>query len=322
MLSYIARRIVQAIPALLGVSVVSFILLHIVPGNPVRLMLGQHYTAARAAALSNQLGLNKPLVVQYLIWLVHMCEGNLGFSYSYNLPVTTAILHALPNTLALVLIASLLAQFIAIILGTIQAYFENSPFDHIVTILNYFFYSMPSFWLAILMVIFFSIDLHWFPSGGVINPQDPNPGFFDWLHHLVLPAVTLTLITLAGWSRYMRSSVRDNLLLDYIRTARAKGLRESQVLFRHVLRASLIPQITLFGLSFPSLFAGALFLEQIFNYPGMGILYWNAISNLDYPIILGVTMFLGTLTIVGNLIADILYSIIDPRISLGSGDSM
>ncbi|GLG01442.1 oligopeptide transport system permease protein AppB [Alicyclobacillus hesperidum subsp. aegles] len=315
MLSYIVRRIMEAIPALLGISIISFILLHIVPGNPVRIMLGQHYTAQRAAALSASLGLNKPLYMQYLIWLGNLVRGNLGYSYNYSEPVTSLIVHALPTTLSLVLISTVFAQLFAMAIGTIQAYFENSIVDHIVSVLNYFFYSMPSFWLGILLVIFFAIDLHWFPSGGVVNPQDQNPGFADWLHHLVLPAATLTLITLAGYSRYMRSSVRETLLLDYVRTARAKGLRESQVMFRHVLRNSILPQITLFGLSFPGLFAGALFIEEIFNYPGMGLLYWNATGTLDYPVLLGVTMFLGVLTIVGNLLADILYSLVDPRIS-------
>lgn len=318
MIGYIIKRILQAIPALLGVSIMSFILLHIVPGNPVQLMLGNHYTAARAAALSAQLGLDKPLVVQYLIWLGHVLEGNFGFSYYFNQPVTKVILHALPTTLSLVLIASIFAQLIAIIMGTIQAYFENTFADHVVTVLNYFFYSMPSYWLGILFVIFFAIHLPWFPSGGIINPQDSSPGFWDWLHHLVLPAATLTLIQLAGWSRYMRSSVRDTLLLDFIRTARAKGLHESTVLFRHVLRNSVLPQITLFGLSFPALFAGALYLEEIFNYPGMGLLFWNSVNQLDYPILLGVIMFLGSLTIIGNLLADIAYSVVDPRISYQS----
>ncbi|WP_304457772.1 ABC transporter permease [Alicyclobacillus sendaiensis] len=318
MLSYIVRRILQAIPSLIGISIITFILLHIVPGNPVRILLGQHYTPQRAAALAQSLGLNKPLYMQYLIWLWNILHGNLGYSYNYTEPVTYLIGHALPNTLSLVLIATIFAQLFAMLIGTVQAYFENSIADHIITVLNYFFYSMPSFWLGILMVMFFSIQLHWFPSGGVVNPQDPNPGFWDWLHHLVLPAATLTLVTLAGYSRYMRSSVRETLLMDYVRTARAKGLRESQVLWRHVLRNSILPQITLFGLSFPALFAGALFIEEIFNYPGMGLLYWNAVGTLDYPVLLGVTMFLGALTIIGNLLADILYSLVDPRISLES----
>ncbi|WAH44541.1 ABC transporter permease [Alicyclobacillus fastidiosus] len=314
-MNYIVKRILQAIPALLGISIMSFVLLHIVPGDPVRIMLGDHYTAARAAALSEQLGLNKPLWQQYFLWLGHLCQGNLGFSYEFGKPVTGVILNAMPTTLSLVLFATLLAQLFAIILGTIQAYFENSIFDHVVTVVNYFFYSMPAYWLGIIMVIVFAIDLKWFPAGGIINNQDPNPGFLDRLHHLILPSITLALISLAGWSRYMRSSVRDTLLLDYVRTARAKGLRERRVVFRHVIRNSVLPQITLFGVSFPGLFAGALFLEEIFNYPGMGLLYWNATNVRDYPILLGVTMLLGALTIIGNLIADILYSVVDPRIS-------
>lgn len=318
MISYIVKRILEAIPSLLGVSIMSFILLHIVPGNPVRIELGRNYTPERAAALSRSLGLNKPLWEQYFIWLGHIIRGNLGMSYTFDKPVTSVIVHAIPNTLALVLFATVIAQIIAIIIGTLQAYFENTVGDHAVTVVTYFFYSMPSYWLGIMLIMLFAIHFHWFPSGGVMNPQDSTPGFTDWLHHLILPAMTLTLIQLAGWSRFMRSSVRDTLLLDYVRTARAKGLSEGRVIVRHVVRNSVLPQITLFGLSFPVLFAGALYLEEIFNYPGMGLLYWNAANSLDYPIILGVTMFLGALTILGNLIADVTYSLIDPRISYKS----
>lgn len=318
MLRYIVKRIIEAIPSLLGISIVSFVLLHIVPGNPVLIMLGKNYTPARAAAVSAELGLNHPLWEQYFIWLGHLAQGNLGISYTYNLPVTQVILRAMPNSLSLVLFATIFAQLIAIIIGTVQAYFENSLGDNITTVLTYFFYSMPSFWLSIILIMAFAVNMHWFPTGGVVNPQDSNPGFLDWLHHLLLPAITLTVIQLAGWSRFMRSSVRDTLLQDYVRTARAKGLREGSVMWRHVIRNSIIPQITLFGLSFPGLFAGALFLEEIFNYPGMGLLYWNAVNGLDYPIILGVTMLLGALVIFGNLIADILYSLVDPRISFGA----
>lgn len=315
MISYIIRRILESIPSLLGISLFSFILLHIVPGNPVMIELGKNYTPARAAVVAKQLGLNHPLWQQYLIWLGNVARGNLGTSYTYNEPVIKAILSALPNSLALVVFATIFAQLIAMVLGTIQAYFENTWGDNAVTVINYFFYSMPSFWLGIMLVLIFGVDLHWFPTGGVLNLQDPHPGFLDWLHHLLLPAITLTLIQLAGWSRFMRSSVRDTLLQDFVRTARAKGLRERQVMFGHVVRNSILPQITLFGLSFPALFAGALFLEEIFNYPGMGLLYWNAVNSLDYPIVLGITMLLGALVIIGNLIADILYSIVDPRIS-------
>lgn len=304
----------QSIPSIIGISIISFILLHIVPGSPVRILLGQRYTPERAAILSKQLGLNLPLWHQYLIWFGKALQGNFGYSYVYEEPVSSVIWQALPHTLILVAVAVLFAHFIALLLGSIQAYYENSVFDNAVTAVNYFFYSMPGFWLGILIVIFFAINLGWFPSGGITNPNATNPSIGDYLYHLVLPFVTLTLLSLAQWSRYMRSSMRETLLADFIRTARAKGMRERRVVLFHALRNSVLPLITLLGLSLPSLFAGAIFVEEIFNYPGMGLLFWHAVNDRDYPILLGVIMLLGFITIIGNLLADILYAIIDPRI--------
>lgn len=314
MTRYIIRRLLQSIPSIIGISIISFILLHIVPGSPVRILLGQRYTPERAAILSKELGLNLPLWHQYLIWFGHALLGNFGYSYVYDLPVSTVIWQALPHTLILVAVAILFAHFIAILIGSIQAYYENSLLDNAVTAVNYFFYSMPGFWLGILVVIFFSIDLGWFPSGGITNPNAENPGIGDYIYHLVLPFVTLTLLSLAQWARYMRSSMRETLLADYIRTARAKGMREMRVVMFHALRNSVLPLITLLGLSLPALFAGAIFVEEIFNYPGMGLLFWHAVNDRDYPVLLGVIMLLGFITIIGNLVADILYAIIDPRI--------
>lgn len=314
MARYVVNRLLQAIPALIGVTVISFVLLHIVPGSPVHVMLGSRYTADRAAILSRQLGLNKPLWDQYVLWLGHVLAGNLGYSYIYHEPVATLIWQYLPHTIELVVVAVLLAHLFAIILGAIQAYFSDTIFDRIVTVLNYFFYSMPAFWLGIIVIQIFAIALGWFPSGGIVNVTADNPGIGDYLYHLVLPAFTLMVISLAQWARYMRSSMRETLIQDYIRTARAKGASEKRVLFIHALRNSVLPLITLFGLSLPSLFAGALFIEEIFNYPGMGLLYWNAANDLDYPVLLAIIVFLGIITIVGNLISDMLYAIVDPRI--------
>ncbi|MDP9729072.1 ABC transporter permease [Alicyclobacillus sp. TC] len=314
MLKYILRRILELIPTLIGISLISFIMIHIVPGNPVRILLGNRYTVARAAALTKQLGLNKPLWQQFLIWLWNILHGNFGYSYVYDKPVVTLVLQAIPHTLVIVVVSVMFAHIFAVFLGAVQAYFQDTIFDQVVTVINYFFYSMPSFWLAILLIIFFAIDLPWFPSGGIVNPQATNPSFADFLHHLVLPVASLFLVSVAGWARFMRSSMREALLQDYVRTARMKGAREFRVLFIHALRNSIIPLITLLGLSLPALLSGALFVEEIFNYPGMGLLYWNAIMSRDYPIIMGVTFFLGVVTILGNLLSDVLYAVIDPRI--------
>ncbi|KYP79865.1 ABC transporter permease [Ferroacidibacillus organovorans] len=314
MMKFLVRRILEAIPTVLGVTILSFVLIHIVPGSPVRILLGNHYTPLRAAELTRSLGLNKPLVGQYLIWMGNLLHGNFGYSYTYDKPVVQLLLQALPHTIVIVVFAVLAAHVFAVFLGSVQAYFENTKFDQIVTFINYFFYSMPTFWLAVLLVIFFSIDLNWFPSGGIVNTQLSNPGFGDWLKHLILPTSALFLVSVAGWARYMRSSMREALLQDYVRTARMKGASEFRVIFVHALRNSILPLITLFGLSLPILLSGALFVEEVFNYPGMGLLYWDAVNSRDYPIIMGITVFIGLVTVIGNLISDILYGLIDPRI--------
>lgn len=314
MLKYTVRRIIEAIPTVLGVTVLSFVLIHIVPGSPVRILLGNHYTPLRAAELSRTLGLNKPLWGQYITWLGDLLHGNFGYSYTYDQPVVLLMLQALPHTIIIVVVAVLAAHLFAVFLGSVQAYFEDTKFDQIITVINYFFYSMPTFWLAVLLIIFFSIDLNWFPSGGIVNTQLAHPGFGDWARHLVLPIAALFMVSVAGWARYMRSSMREALLQDYVRTARMKGATEFRVIFVHALRNSILPLITLFGLSLPALLSGALFVEEVFNYPGMGLLYWDAVNSRDYPIIMGITVFVGLVTVIGNLIADILYGLIDPRI--------
>ena len=314
MIKYTIKRIIESIPTVLGVTILSFVLIHIVPGNPVRILLGNHYTPLRAQELTASLGLNKPLWDQYFIWLGNIVQGNFGYSYTYDKPVVGLMLQALPHTIVIVVVAVLLAHVFAVFLGSVQAYFENTKFDQIATIINYFFYSMPTFWLAVLLIIVFSINLNWLPSGGIVSTQLSNPGFGDWVKHLILPIAALFLVSVAGWARYMRSSMRESLLQDYVRTARMKGAREFRVIFVHALRNSILPLITLLGLSLPSLLSGALFVEEVFNYPGMGLLYWDAVNSRDYPIIMGITVFIGLMTVLGNLIADILYGLIDPRI--------
>ncbi|MCF8566802.1 ABC transporter permease [Alicyclobacillus tolerans] len=314
MLKFIVRRLIEAIPTLLGVTVISFVLIHLVPGSPVRVLLGNHYTPARAAALTKEFGLNKPLWEQYVIWLGKLLHGNFGYSYVYNKSVAGLIGQAIPHTLVVVVVAIMAAHVFAVFLGSVQAYFQDTVFDQVVTVINYFFYSMPTFWLAVLLIIAFSIHLNWLPSGGIVNASLAHPGFLDWLRHLILPVASLFIVSIAGWARYMRSSMREALLQDYVRTARMKGATEFRVVFVHALRNSILPLITLLGLSLPTLLSGALFVEEVFNYPGMGVLYWKAAMSYDYPVIMGITVFVGAVTVIGNLIADILYGIVDPRI--------
>jgi len=317
MLRYTVNRFLQAIPALIGVSVITFILLHVVPGTPAQVMLGQHYTAARAAALDHRLGLDKPLIVQYLVWVENLARWRLGYSYTYDLPVASLIALNLPHTLVLVGVSIMFAHLFAIGLGTLQGYYRNSVFDYIVTVVNYFFYAMPGFWFGIVLIEIFSIGLGIFPSGGITNPAAPVQTFGSYVAHLILPASALAVTSMAGWARYMRSTVIEATEQDYVRTARAKGLSEGRVMFIHVLRNSVLPLITLLGLSLPNLFAGALVTEDVFNYPGMGLLFWNASLERDYPVLLAIIMLLGAITIGGNFLADILYGLVDPRIQYG-----
>jgi peptide/nickel transport system permease protein len=314
---YAIRRIIVAVPALLGVTVISFFLLHIIPGNPVRILLGNHYTKYRAEILTRNLGLNKPVYEQYLLWLWRALHGNFQYSYFYNKPVGVLIAQALPHTLLLVAVALTLAHIFAVLLGTFQAYYADTWFDQVLTVVNYFLYAMPVFWLGILMIEAFAIHLQWFPTGGITNPNNPNPNFWSYVYHLILPGVCLAAGSIAGWSRYMRSAMRETLIQDYVRTARSKGASEFRVLLVHALRNSVLPLITLFGLSLPALFGGALVVEEIFNYPGMGLLFWNAALQLDMPVLLAIIVFLGSITILGTLIADLLYAVVDPRISYG-----
>ncbi len=314
MMKYALARAVQAVPTLLLLSIISFVLIHVVPGGPAVVMLGDKATPALIAQINRSLGLNKPLWVQYLIWLEQLLRGNLGYAYSYHQTVASLILTNLPRTLILVVSAIAISHVLAVIIGIYQAVHRDQPVDHALTALLYFLYAMPTFWLGVLMVSMFSINLGWFPSGGLYNPLLAHPTLASYMDHLVLPAPVLIIGSLAGWGRYMRSSMAETLVQDYIRTARAKGLSERAVLVHHALKNSLLPLITLVGMSLPSLFSGALIIEIIFDYPGMGLLFWNAAQQRDYPILLGIVIMVGVLTIVGNLLADILYAVVDPRI--------
>ncbi|CAB1128722.1 oligopeptide ABC transporter (permease) [Candidatus Hydrogenisulfobacillus filiaventi] len=314
---YLLRRLLAAVPVLVGITAISFLLLHLIPGSPARVLLGSHYTPARAAALTRQWGLNRPLWQQYGLWLTHALAGHFGYSYAYHQPVRRLILENLPRTLELVAAALVLSHLLAILLGALQAYYAGSWFDRLLTAAGYFFYAMPQFWLGLLLISVFALRLGWLPAGGVSNPALMHPGAGDRLRHLVLPVTTLVLTTTAGWARYVRTAMQETLSQDYIRTARAKGLSEARVLWVHALRNAVLPLITLGGLSLPGLLAGSLVVEQVFNIPGMGLLFWNAAESRDYPVLLAIVTLLGFLTVLGNLLADLLYAWADPRIRDG-----
>ena len=314
MARYIVRRVLESIPTLILITMVSFLLLHIAPGGPAEVMLGDKATPQLIAEINRNLGLDKPLYVQYAIWFWHLMQGNLGYSYDYHDSVMQLIGLNLPHTLILVLTAIVISHLVAITLGVFQAYRRSGPADHAITAVAYFLYSMPTFWLGLVLISVFGLNLGWFPVSGFAPPFDPTPSFWTIVHHLILPAATLALVTIAGWSRFMRTSMSDALAQDFIRTARAKGASELRMLIGHALKNALLPLITLAGLSVPALFSGALIIEVVFDYPGMGLLFWNAANDRDYPVLLGITVLIGVLTILGNLLADLTYAWVDPRI--------
>jgi len=310
----ILRRAAEATPTLLLLTFLSFVLIHIVPGGPATAMLGDQATPELVAQINHALGLDRPLGVQYLIWLGHLLRGDFGYAYTYHETVLRLITTNLPHTLMLVVTAIAISHLIAIAVGIYQATHRNSWVDHVLTGVVYFLYSMPSFWLGIILVSIFAYKMGWLPAGGITNPTDAHPGLETLAVHLVLPPATLVLLTVAGWSRYVRSSMIEALVQDYIRTAEAKGVSRGRLLVRHAFKNALLPLITLVGLSLPFLFSGAVIIETVFNYPGMGLLFWDAAGSRDYPVLLGIVVIVGVLTVLGNLLADVLYGWADPRI--------
>jgi len=310
LIGFIIRRLAQSLIVVLGVTIVTFILLHLLPGSPVRAILGQRATPLAVHQLTVELGLNKPLPVQYGIWVNNLVHLNLGYSYKLDQPVTALLGQRIPKTLFLVGTSLVLALLIAIPLGVLMAVRRNKVDDYFLTGLSFIFYSMPSFWLGILLIGLFSLTLSWLPYEA---PQD-QVNVFSQLNGMVLPIATLTLVTIALFSRYMRSSILEQTVQDYVRTAHAKGLSKNAVLFGHVLRNALIPVITLVGLCLGGILSGAVVVESVFNYPGMGLLFYQSAVTDDFPVLLGVSVVVAVATVVGNLIADILYAVVDPRI--------
>jgi peptide/nickel transport system permease protein len=314
MIGYILRRLVQAILVVIVVTIIVFILLHALPGGAARAILGPRATAQQIATFNEQNGFNAPLYVQYFTDLGHWFTGNFGFSYKLNQSVASLLAERLPKTLVLSALALALTVIVAIPIGVYQAVRRNKVFDYTVTGLSFIFYAAPPFFIGLVMIDWFSQKLGWLPPEA---PQSDGVGpIFSDFGAMILPVITLALISIAGFSRYMRSSVLDNITQDYVRTARAKGASEFRVLSRHVLRNALIPIVTLLGLSLPALFAGALITESVFNFPGMGLLFWQAAQQSDYPVELGVVIITAFATVIGNLLADVSLVVVDPRVKL------
>lgn len=312
MTRYLIRRVGQAIVVLVIVTMIVFAVLHFLPGSPARAILGVRATPGAIRAFNIANGYNRSLPMQYLLYLDRLIHGNLGFSYHFDQSVGSLLERDLPKTALMVGTAYVLAILIAIPVGLAQALRRNRPLDHVFTVLSFVGYSMPIFWLGMLLIALFSIQFHLLPAEA---PSGTNVG--DVLQHpagLILPVAALTIVTVAQFSRFMRTSAIDNLLQDYIRTARAKGMSERRLVVHHLLRNSLLPIVTLIGLSLPAVLSGAIIVEALFNYPGMGWLFWTAAGVHDYPVLMGFTVVVGAATVVGNLLADVAYAFMDPRI--------
>jgi peptide/nickel transport system permease protein len=317
MTGYLIRRIGQSIAVVFGVLVLTFILIHMVPGSAARSALGVRATAAKIAIFNAAYGLNEPLYKQFVNYVVQIFHGNFGTSYTLQQPVSTLIAQRLPRDMVLLGISTALALIIAVPMGIYQAVRRNEWTDNLLSATSFTLYSMPSFFFAILLIAVFAVQLRWLPptipdTDGTVGSLLADPRV------LVLPVLTLTLVSIAQYSRYMRSSAIDTLAQDYIRVVRAKGLPERLVLFRHVVRNSILPVVTMVGLSLPTIVAGAVITEEIFNYPGMGLLFFQGATSHDFPILLGSTLIVGLATVIGNLAADIAYGILDPRITHGA----
>ncbi len=312
MTGYIIRRFGQAVVVTLGVTIITFLLLHALPGNLARSIIGPRATPPQVAAFDKQYGLLQPVWYQYWKFLDQLLHGNLGFSFRLSRPVTSLMSSELPRDLILGGVSLILALLIAVPVGVAQAVRRNRLGDYLGTGVSFVLYSTPTYALGIVLIQLLAITFHLFPAEA---PQaSTTAGILAHPSGLVLPVATLTLVTYAQFSRYMRSSAIETLTQDYIRTARAKGLPERLVLWRHLLRNSLVAVVTLVGVSVPVILTGTLIVEQVFNFNGAGFEYYNAAISNDYPVMLGVTVIVGVATVVGNLIADIGYAVLDPRI--------
>ncbi len=311
---YLAGRVASLVVTLLVVSVITFLLLRIIPGDPAQLILGADSPGDSLRELQHELGTDRPLLVQYTSWVGSVLHGELGVSLRHKRPVIDLIVERLPVTLSLAGLALVIAMAIGLPLGVEAARRHNSVADYAALGFSEIGQSVPSFWLGILMILSFSLQLHWLPSGGYI-PWSESP--WQAVRHLLMPSVALGLVLAATIVRMERSSVLEVLHEDYVRTARAKGLAESQVIYRHALANALIPTVTIVGLQVGTLLGGAIIVEQIFSLPGLGRLVLFAVFNRDWPLIQGLIFFLATLTIALNFLVDLSYAWLDPRIGRG-----
>jgi peptide/nickel transport system permease protein len=315
MLGYIIRRLIVAVLVTIGIAFITFLLLHLLSSSPAQIVLGPKASPLAIADWNKAHGYDRPEMVQMVSYVWNIFHGNLGYSYKLGQSVMALFKENFGRSAYLSGAALVLSILLAVPIGIAQAVKRNSIGDYAATTITFTLYSMPSFFLGLILIQFFALDTHVFTPEVSNSVQSVSAAILA-PRQLTLPILTLTAINVASYSRYMRSSALDNMAQDYIRLARAKGLSERVVLFRHLLRNACLPMVTLIGLSIPALVAGNLLIETLFNYPGLGLLFYNALGQEDYPILLAYTILGGVLTVIGNLIADVAVTVADPRIRI------
>lgn len=312
---YVRRRLLQMIPLLIGISLLIFLIIQAAPGGPetVYLATGRFVNMEVVEAYKRKLGLDQPIYIQYLKWIGAALTGDFGFSYTSSRPVIDVIMERLPATAELMGFGFIFAALVALPLGVLSAVKQYSITDFVGTAISFLGIAMPVFWFGLILQLLFSVKLGWLPTSGRETVGDAS--FVDHMRHLILPGMVLSLRYIAGWSRYMRTTMLGVIRADYIRTARSKGLKENVVLMRHALKNALIPVVSILALDLAGLFSGAVLTETIFAWPGIGRLFIQSMYNRDYPLLMGILMMGSFMVVFFNLIADIIYGWLDPRIS-------
>lgn len=310
---YFIKRILIAVPVLIGITVIDYALMSMAPGSPLSMMMGPHVSQAAVDLRAEQLGLNQPVILQYFSWLKELVHGNLGYSITTHQPVAEMVAKHLGPTVLLMGVSLLIGLLIAIPIGVYSATHQYSAGDYTAVTLSFFGTSIPNFFLAMILVFLFTVKLNLLPSSGMTT-LGMGGGAMDIIRHMVLPVLVLSTF-MAGWNvRYIRSAMLEILQQDYLRTARAKGLREFWVINRHAMRNALIPIVTVIGLQIPAIFSGAVVVEQVFSWPGLGLMTMTAITTRDYPTIMAVSLLSAVIVLLSNLITDLLYAVVDPTI--------
>lgn len=316
MIRFVARRILEAIPLLFGIALLSFIFMQLAPGGPDALFARNgRMSQEQLDNIRRSMGLDRPAYEQFLVWFTNILRGNLGVSYSHFRPVSEVIGEVFPNTVILMTAGLIISLICALVFGIAAARRPYGFFDVTTSFVSYFGLAMPVFWFALMLQLLFAVRLGWLPSAGMYSAQGGG-GLLDLLKHLALPAITIAIGSIAGWSRYMRSSTLEQLSQEYVRSARSKGLSEGRVMTGHVIRNALIPLVTVIGIDVPLYLTGAVLTETVFSWPGMGRLFFDSLTVRDYPVLMGILVLGAVLIVVGNLVADLIYGLLDPRISL------